>query len=469
MSVSGSNTGGKNNSPGVSPGVRNGSGSVSGSLKGLSNGMSNLVNNGGQNGGGNGVGNGGGSGSVCGNGNGNGNGGGSYMEALRSEGEGGCGSVSGSNVNGVRTGARTVLDSSDRISDRIKGAHTGESGLITVLEGLVGGLDLLVLSLRNKGEYERLKGMKGRLIECFTALGAEVYGVDIGSENVSTGNVSTACTFGGSALGLLLQPMASAFKLSDLELGPGSAQPTQSTQSSQDSNQNLCDKNNYEKNSYERNLHEKNSYEKNLCEKDMISMTAYRGLWVTLTLFRIKENRAWSEHPFWLKYLHQISAMTPPLLSTSSGIAPKVHTDNNSHNNTNNSINNNTIVHSEGGNNNHTKLHIQIPGNDTNQNQNYNQNNNFNQNFNQNINISDGELTAPSSVLFDCTTNSSILDKELSYNPVLKGFFTPSTLGTVGGTRGNLGGIRDKKMLNTLKSVVRFNTSGLSAGQVGTV
>ena len=65
------------------------------------------------------------------------------------------------------------------------------------------------------------------------------------------------------------------------------------------------------------------------------------------------------------------------------------------------------------------------------------------------------------SLLCNCDTASSIIDQELSHNPVLKGLFLPGV-----GTGGRLKGIRDKRTLTALRTVARFNLNGLSAGQI---
>ena len=69
------------------------------------------------------------------------------------------------------------------------------------------------------------------------------------------------------------------------------------------------------------------------------------------------------------------------------------------------------------------------------------------------------------SLLSHLPTATSIIDKEFSQNPFLKMLFAPSSLGSAAGTSGSLGGIRDKRMRNALKSAVCFSPNGLTAGQ----
>ena len=69
------------------------------------------------------------------------------------------------------------------------------------------------------------------------------------------------------------------------------------------------------------------------------------------------------------------------------------------------------------------------------------------------------------SLLLHLPTATSIIDKELSQNLSLKWLFTSSSMGSAVGTSGPIGGIRDKRLRNALKSVMCFNPNGLTAGQ----
>ena len=117
-------------------------------------------------------------GSHSGAGSVNGSRNGSYMEALKDDTshdygkseKGGTGDKAGTTSGKKIGGAGGV------------GGEAGEEGiLLTVLEGLVGGLDALVTSLRGQGQWARVRVLRGRLIVCFTALATEVYGIDGGT------------------------------------------------------------------------------------------------------------------------------------------------------------------------------------------------------------------------------------------------------------------------------------------------
>ena len=172
-------------------------------------------------------------------------------------------------------------------------------------------------------------------------------------------------------------------------------------------------------------------------------MAGYRSLWTTFALFRIKEAFAWSEHPSWLPHLQLIAAMTPPLLyaglkpSTVLGEGAAGHTGTAGTAGTAGSEGDTRVRSASSasiGQTHHTQ--------------------------------SLQDTVAQTSVLFDFSSASSILDKELSYNPVLKGFLSPPTLASTGGAGAAVGSIRDKKVLAALRSVVRFSLTGLTAGQV---
>lgn len=57
-----------------------------------------------------------------------------------------------------------------------KGGRAGECALYTVLEGIVGGLDYLVIGLRNRGDWGRVKVLRERLMDCLVVLAVDVYG-----------------------------------------------------------------------------------------------------------------------------------------------------------------------------------------------------------------------------------------------------------------------------------------------------
>ena len=57
-----------------------------------------------------------------------------------------------------------------------KGGRAGECALYTVLEGIVGGLDYLVIGLRNRGDWVRVKVLRERLMDCLVVLAVDVYG-----------------------------------------------------------------------------------------------------------------------------------------------------------------------------------------------------------------------------------------------------------------------------------------------------
>lgn len=57
-----------------------------------------------------------------------------------------------------------------------KGGRAGECALYTVLEGIVGGLDYLVIGLRNRGDWGRVKVLRERLMDCLVVLAVDIYG-----------------------------------------------------------------------------------------------------------------------------------------------------------------------------------------------------------------------------------------------------------------------------------------------------
>ena len=64
------------------------------------------------------------------------------------------------------------------------------------------------------------------------------------------------------------------------------------------------------------------------------------------------------------------------------------------------------------------------------------------------------------SLLLHLPTATSIIDKELSQNLSLKWLFASSSIGSAVGTSGPIGGVRDKRLRNALKSVIGFNPNG---------
>ena len=57
-----------------------------------------------------------------------------------------------------------------------KGGRAGECALYNVLEGIVGGLDYLVIGLRDRGDWARVKVLRERLMDCLVVLAVDVYG-----------------------------------------------------------------------------------------------------------------------------------------------------------------------------------------------------------------------------------------------------------------------------------------------------
>ena len=57
-----------------------------------------------------------------------------------------------------------------------RGGRAGECALYTVLEGIVGGLDYLVIGLRERGDWARVKVLRERLMDCLVVLAVDVYG-----------------------------------------------------------------------------------------------------------------------------------------------------------------------------------------------------------------------------------------------------------------------------------------------------
>ena len=79
-----------------------------------------------------------------------------------------------SNESGRRSADRgsTHTDGTERIPAPV----SAEAALITMLEGIVGGLDYLVQSLQSSGLRFKIHAIKDKLIECFLVLAGAVYG-----------------------------------------------------------------------------------------------------------------------------------------------------------------------------------------------------------------------------------------------------------------------------------------------------
>ena len=77
----------------------------------------------------------------------------------------------------------TTAQQSNRLSPpslTLKGA-AAETAMFTVLEGVSGGLEALILTLRKNGDWARIRAIRDRLIEVFAMIAVDVYAYQEGN------------------------------------------------------------------------------------------------------------------------------------------------------------------------------------------------------------------------------------------------------------------------------------------------
>ena len=57
---------------------------------------------------------------------------------------------------------------------------TSESALLSILEGVAGGLDILISQVRELGRWDMVKSLRGELVRTFTAMAVDLYSTDKG-------------------------------------------------------------------------------------------------------------------------------------------------------------------------------------------------------------------------------------------------------------------------------------------------
>lgn len=65
-----------------------------------------------------------------------------------------------------------------------------ESALLSVLEGVSGGLDILISQVRELGRWDMVRSLRGELVRSFTAMAVDLYSTDRGDFAIISSTLS---------------------------------------------------------------------------------------------------------------------------------------------------------------------------------------------------------------------------------------------------------------------------------------